>query len=79
MKTIDLHGLTHDEAVLTAENFVLYESANAPIGVFECKIITGNSVKMQTRIIQEVADKHNFSYRSLPYNPGVLIIFCTFI
>jgi DNA-nicking Smr family endonuclease len=38
MKEIDLHGLTHDEAVLKVENFVLLESQNE---LFECRIITG--------------------------------------
>lgn len=78
MKQIDLHGLTHDEAVLETENFLLLESANNAYDSFECKIITGNSPKLQTRIIQEVLDKHNFTWTSPAYNTGCLIVSETF-
>jgi len=74
MKEIDLHGLTHDEAVSKAENFILLESANANGGAFSCRIITGNSPKLQIRIIREVVDKHDFDYHSTPYNNGELIV-----
>jgi hypothetical protein len=76
MKQIDLHGLNHNEAVEQTENFVLLESSyakkrNEP---FECRVITGNSPKLQIRIIQEVIQKHDFDYRSTPYNHGEIII-----
>ena len=48
MNQIDLHGLTHDVAVDRAEDFVLMESHNE---LFECRVITGNSMKMQVKII----------------------------
>ena len=44
MKELDLHGLVHSEAVDRAEDFVLMESHNE---LFECRLITGNSMKMQ--------------------------------
>ncbi len=74
MRELDLHGLTHNEAVSKAEDFVLKESAEAKGGAFSCKIITGNSPKLQIRIIREVIDKHNFDYHSTPYNNGQLIV-----
>ncbi len=74
MKEIDLHGLSHDEAVSRAEDFVLKQSAEAKGGAFSCKVITGNSPKLQIRIIREVIDKHAFDYHSTPYNNGQLII-----
>ena len=79
MKELDLHGLTHDEAVLETENFLLLESANNAYDSFECRIITGNSPKLQIRIIQEVLDKHNFSWISPPHNNGAIIVSETFL
>jgi len=49
MKQIDLHGMTHEEAVLKVENFVLLESQDE---LFECRIITGNSYQMTTKLIK---------------------------
>ena len=76
MKEIDLHGLTHEDAVLETENFLLKESAK---GSFECRVITGNSPKLQIRIIKEVLDKYDFNWISVAYNPGVLIVSQTFL
>ena len=76
MKEIDLHGLSHDDAVLEAENFLLKESTG---GSFQCRVITGNSPKLQIRIIQEVLDKYDFTYSTPSYNPGVLIVSETFL
>ena len=45
MKELDLHGMTHSKAVLEAENFVLLESQDE---LFECKLITSNSMKMKS-------------------------------
>ena len=79
MHEIDLHGMTHDEAVLETENFLLTESANNAYDSFECKIITGISPKLQIRIINEVLDKHNFTWVSPLYNSGCLIVSETFL
>ena len=38
MKELDLHGLTYEEAVLKAEDFVLELSIDE---LFECRLITG--------------------------------------
>ena len=47
MRTLDLHGLTHERAEFEAEDFVLLQSRDE---FFECKIITGRSDKMISRI-----------------------------
>lgn len=77
MKEIDLHGLTHEEALSTLENFLLLESSKSH-GSFECRIITGNSPKLQIRIIQEILDTHDFKWYHHPYNTGCIIVSETF-
>ena len=70
MKELDLHGLTHEEAVLSAENFVLLESQDE---LFECRLITGNSMRMQTKII-EMLKTHKFKYYIPSWNTGEIIV-----
>ena len=70
MKEIDLHGMTHEEAVLEAENFVLLESQNS---LFQCRIITGNSLKMSTKVI-EMLKEHGFHWYVPSWNTGEIIV-----
>ena len=70
MKELDLHGLTHDEAVLKAEDFVLRLSVDE---LFECRLITGNSMKMQSKII-EMLKQHKFKYYIPSWNTGEIIV-----
>lgn len=70
MKELDLHGMTHSEAVLEAENFVLLESQNE---LFECRLITGNSMRMQGKII-EMLKTHKFKYYIPAWNTGEIIV-----
>ena len=70
MKELDLHGMTHSEAVLEAENFVLLESNDE---LFECRLITGNSMRMQEKIIQMLKE-HNFKYYIPNWNTGEIIV-----
>ncbi len=70
MKELDLHGMTHEEAVLKAENFVLLESQDE---LFECRLITGNSMRMQTKII-EMLTQHKFKYYIPSWNTGEIIV-----
>jgi DNA-nicking Smr family endonuclease len=70
MKEIDLHGMTHEEAVLKAENFVLLESQDE---LFECRIITGNSYQMTTKIIKMLSG-HGFNYYIPSWNTGEIIV-----
>lgn len=71
MNEIDLHGMTHDEAVLITEDFVLRKSIDS---FFQCTIITGNSKSLQDRIIEDVLVKHDFKYMIPSYNQGCIII-----
>ena len=70
MNEIDLHGLTHDVAVDRAEDFVLMESHNE---LFECRVITGNSMKMQVKII-DMLKEHNFRLYIPTWNTGEIIV-----
>lgn len=69
--TIDLHGLTHKEALLLVEDTVLELSL---LGSFHLDVITGNSPKLQKKVIEEVCRKHNFSYFISSNNLGVITI-----
>jgi hypothetical protein len=60
--TIDMHGVSHSDASLLVEEWLLLCSYHTP--AFVGKIITGNSVKMRT-IVEGVLHKHKFSYRLL--------------
>jgi len=71
MNEIDLHGFTHDEAVFASEDFILMESQNP---LFQCKVITGNSVKLQTKIIDDVLKQHNFRWYIPSWNTGEIIV-----
>ena len=51
MKTLDLHGIKHEDVDRLVENFVLLN--NPPL-----KIITGNSDKMP-KLVRNVLDRHD--------------------
>jgi DNA-nicking Smr family endonuclease len=70
MNELDLHGFTHDEAVLAAENFVLMESQKP---LFQCKVITGNSSNM-SRKITNMLEQHGFHYYIPSWNIGEIVI-----
>jgi len=70
MNELDLHGMTHDEAVLEAENWVLLQSDNP---MFECRVIVGNSSQMTTRITN-MLDEYGFRYYIPSWNAGEIII-----
>ena len=70
MNELDLHGFTHDEAVLETENWVLLQSDNH---MFECRVIVSNTsqkTKKKTKKIQE----HRFRYYIPSWNVGEIII-----
>ena len=71
MKELDLHGFSHNEAVDIAEDFVLMESHDS---MLQCKIITGNSISLQDKIIKQVIIKHNFKYYIPSWNTGEIIV-----
>ena len=66
---IDLHGVPHHEAVMNTEDFLLRLSVN--LG-FEATIITGNSNRLQKKIIEEILDVYKFSYYIPSYNLGII-------
>ena len=70
MNEIDLHGFTHDEAQFAAEDFVLIQSQNP---IFQCRIITGNSYKMTTKIV-EMLESHEFNWYIPTWNTGEIIV-----
>jgi hypothetical protein len=71
MNQIDLHGIPHSKALEMAEDFVLSESV---VEVFQCRIITGKSMKLQTKIIDEVLKPHNFKWYIPGWNTGEIIV-----
>ena len=66
---IDLHGLTHDEALLEAESFLFETSVHRGGTV---SIITGNSHRLQERIIKEILDVYDFKFYIPSDNLGVI-------
>jgi len=66
---IDLHGLSHNEAILKTEDFLLRLSVN--LG-FRATIITGNSYRLQKKIIEQILDVYNFSYYIPSNNLGTI-------
>ena len=70
MNELDLHGFTHDEAVLEAENWVLLQSDNP---MFECRVIVGNSSQM-TKRITNMLDEYGFRYYIPSWNVGEIIV-----
>ena len=66
---IDLHGFPHDKAVEETENFLLMEYKYMD----ECRVITGNSKKLQDKII-EMLDKHGFRWYIPSWNLGVIMV-----
>jgi len=68
---IDLHGLSHNQAVSKVENEMVGISLSK---FWEVEIITGKSKYMQHRIITEVLDPLNFFYYIPHTNLGVIIV-----
>lgn len=68
---IDLHGLSHNQAVSKVENELVGISLSK---YWEVEIITGKSKYMQHRIITEVLDPMNFFYYTPHTNPGTIVV-----
>lgn len=71
MNEIDLHGIPHSKAIEMAEDFVLSESV---VEVFQCRIITGKSTKLQTKLIKEVLEPYGFKWYIPSWNSGEIIV-----
>ena len=70
-KTIDLHGLSHEESLIKVEEYLLLNSFDNDL---DLELITGQSPKLQKKIIQQILNKHNFNYYIPNYNTGVMFI-----
>lgn len=68
---IDLHGLTHEEAIKEVEDWIF---SNFRIPLFCGKIITGNSIALQTKIINEVLEPFGMAYMVPKYNIGCIYV-----
>ena len=70
-KTIDLHGLTHEESLVKVEEYLLLNSFDNDL---DLELITGKSPKLQQKIINQILIKHNFNYYISNHNTGVMFI-----
>lgn len=70
MKTLDLHGMNHVEAMERVEDFVFTESLTFG---FVCKVITGNSVTLQSKVLTFLQE-NGFSYYIPSYNLGEIVV-----
>ena len=71
MLKIDLHGLTHKQAILKVENNLIL---NQLCKYGQLEIITGKSTELQDKIIKEVLGPNKFSYYILAHNVGTMIV-----
>jgi len=72
MIEIDLHGFSHDEAVFLVEDILIKESMKSKY--LDINIITGQSIKLQDRIIKDVLERHGFSFYIPSWNTGTIIV-----
>ena len=70
-KIIDLHGLSHEESLIKVEEYLLLNSFDNNL---DLELITGQSPRLQQKIIQQILNKHNFNYYIPKYNTGVMFI-----
>jgi dsDNA-specific endonuclease/ATPase MutS2 len=68
---IDLHGLTHNEAIKKVESELIRISLT---NYYQVEIITGKSKLMQDKIINEVLGPLKFFYYIPIINEGVIIV-----
>ena len=70
-KSIDLHGLSHEESLVKVEEYLLLNSFNNDL---DLELITGKSPKLQEKIINQILIKHDYNYYIPNYNTGVMSI-----
>ena len=66
---IDLHGKTHPEGLELIEEYMLLHSVKGSVSLH---VITGNSPVMQKKIIDQICNRHGFSYYIPSHNPGAV-------
>ena len=69
--TIDLHGKSHEEALIIVEDYLLLNSFDNDL---DLELITGKSPRLQEKIIKQVLNKHNFNYYIPKHNTGMMHI-----
>ena len=62
MKEIDVHGMLHSDAIIFIEDVVLEQSLKT--NLFEVKVITGNSPRLQRRIKNQICKKLYYENKS---------------
>ena len=70
-KRIDLHGKSHEEALMIVEEHLLLNSFD---NTSDLELITGNSTVLQNKIIDNILKKHEFSHYIPNHNRGVMYI-----
>ena len=73
MKEIDVHGMLHSDAIIFIEDVELEQSLKT--NLFEVKVITGNSPRLQRRIKNQICKKHNLKCDIPTYNLGTMLIY----
>jgi len=68
---IDLHGLSHKEAILLVERELILNNVYKHDTI---EIITGKSPHLQDLVIEEVIERYNFDWFIPPSNQGILIV-----
>ena len=70
-KSIDLHGKSHEDAIIIVEEYLLMNSFDNSL---DLELITGNSPVLQNKIINNILKKHEFNYYIPNQNRGVMYI-----
>lgn len=68
---IDLHGLSHNEAVKKVESELIGISLQKH---YQVEIVTGKSKEMQRKIIKEVLGPQKFFYYIPTMNTGMIVV-----
>ena len=71
IKTIDLHGIRHKEAMLLVRE-TFYELSMKQS--FSLTIITGNSSVLQHRIFNEILERTKYNYFIPSWNLGQIVV-----
>ena len=70
-KSIDLHGKSHEDAIIIVEEYLLLNSFDNSL---DLELITGNSPVLQNKIINNILKKYEFRYYIPNHNLGVMYI-----
>ena len=70
-KVIDLHGVSHEKALVMVEEYLLMNSFGNDL---ELELITGKSPKLQKKIIENILTKYDFNYYIPNHNNGMMYI-----